>query len=220
MQLQFNFSNIHSYIEEDYIISNSNQQAFTMIKSWPNWGEGIYARILYLFGHKSSGKTHLSNIWQHDSKAHILNPNIISLEVLKNYEAFIIEDLENYPVSEDKILHIFNMILEMDKYLLITSGSPPADLKIKLPDLQSRLNAVNLVNIKEADDELLQSLLIKLFAQRQLKINLNVINYIITHSDRSLNYLNNLVREIDKYSISLKKPANIKMIKQILSDQD
>jgi chromosomal replication initiation ATPase DnaA len=217
MQLQFDFANHHSYLEEDYIISSSNENAYSMIKSWPHWSEGIYAKIIYLMGPKSSGKTHLSTIWQQDSAAKLLNIATISIEDLQNHQSFIVEDLENYLQYEEKILHIFNMILEMDKYLLITSSLAGADLKIKLADLRSRLNAINLVKIKEADDGLLQTLLIKLFSERQLKVSLTVINYIITHSNRSLGYLDYLVREIDKYSISSKKPANIKMIKNIIS---
>jgi chromosomal replication initiation ATPase DnaA len=216
MQLQFDFPNHHSYLAQDYIISSSNENAFNMIKSWPNWGEGIYANILYLLGPKSSGKTHLSKIWQQDANAFILNLNDISFDELKNHQAFIIEDIENFLHFEEEILHIFNIILEMGKCLIITSSSHLADLKIKLPDLKSRLNAINLVKINEADDLLLETLLIKLFSERQLKISLSIINYIITHSDRSLSYLNYLVREIDKYSIASKKPVNISMIKQII----
>jgi chromosomal replication initiation ATPase DnaA len=215
-QIQFNFIQKPSYKKEDYIVSASNLDAFNLINSWPNWQFPL--KIVYLYGANLCGKSHLASILAHKSNALYLSYSEDLIAKLGQANTFIIEDLELFSHKEEEILHVFNIIAQSEKFLLITSLHAPSYFKFNLKDLQSRLNAVFSLAIKEPDDDLLQAILIKLFAQRQLRINLSVINYIVSHVRRDIFKLNQLVSILDQRSLALKKPISINMVKQIMLD--
>ena len=55
--LKFNQKQIFNY--EDFFVSKSNYFAFALIEKWPKWEKNI----VNIHGEKSSGKTHLANIF-------------------------------------------------------------------------------------------------------------------------------------------------------------
>jgi chromosomal replication initiation ATPase DnaA len=216
-QIQFNFVQKASYKHEDYIVSSSNIDAFNLINSWPNWQ--LPLKTVYLYGGHLCGKSHLASILEHKSNALYLRYADNMIAQLEHGDTFIIEDLELFTNKEEELLHVLNIISQSDKFLLLTSLHPPSYFKFNLCDLQSRLNAVFSIAIKEPDDELLQAMLIKLFAQRQLRIHLSVIKYIVTHAKRDIFTLNQLVAVLDQQSLALKKPISIPMVKQVILDK-
>jgi len=215
-QLLFEFNSNKSYLSQDYIVSGCNKDAYNMIKSWPLWGKQAYANIFYIYGSKSCGKTHLCSIWGEKSHSHLLSLEHDIMEQLANHENFVIEDIEQYLIDEEKILHIFNLIIEMKKYLLITSNQHPSKLNISLADLRSRFNAINAIIIENPDDELLKIMISKLFAERQLRISQDIVKYIINHSNRSLEHICHIIQKLDDISLSSRKHITVKMIKDLL----
>ena len=65
--------------------------------------------------------------------------------------------------------------------ILITSRLAPGEIEFTLPDLRSRLRALPLVPIAPPDDGLLQAVLVKLFADRQLEVEPHVVSYLCRH---------------------------------------
>ena len=57
-QLIFRFPKNEIYLNKDFYVSSSNQQAYDFINSWPKW----IKRIVNIYGPTGSGKTHLSSI--------------------------------------------------------------------------------------------------------------------------------------------------------------
>ena len=57
-QLNLKLINKKSYLEEDFLISNSNENAFKSIIE-----KSIKINNIYLFGPNKSGKSHLASIW-------------------------------------------------------------------------------------------------------------------------------------------------------------
>ena len=66
---------------------------------------------------------------------------------------------------EKKLLHFYNLIDEKRGYLILTDSIAPKFWGINLLDLKSRILSSITVNIKKPDDELLSSVLIKLFVR-------------------------------------------------------
>ena len=65
-----------SYNLDDFILSSSNEKAFNALDNWSTlWGHPPYANALLLYGPKSSGKTHLTKIWQSKSQAYSIEKN-------------------------------------------------------------------------------------------------------------------------------------------------
>ena len=50
----------NQYSDSDYIISESNQNAYKAVLSWYNW----HHHCMILYGKIGCGKTHLANIWK------------------------------------------------------------------------------------------------------------------------------------------------------------
>ena len=59
-QLLFNFKFKKNYLDQDYFISPSNQEAFDLINSWPKW----IKKTINIYGEKFSGKSHLTSIFE------------------------------------------------------------------------------------------------------------------------------------------------------------
>ena len=203
-----------NFNEHDFYLSKSNENAFNLVNSWPDWNK----KILNISGEKFSGKSHLANIFKLKSKAFLVKGDEINNSIfkrLKLYESVIIDDFEN--CKEEEILYsIFNLIDQDSKYMLINSLKPINEIKFNLPDLTSRSKNCIYVEIENPDDELLFAIILKNFSDRQIKIEKKIINFIISRIDRSYRKIDEFIYKIDELSLKKKKPINLKTIKEIL----
>ena len=117
---------------------------------------------------------------------------------------------------EQNLLHFYNLIEEKKGYLILTSPIAPKLWGIILPDLKSRILSSTTVNIKKPDDELLSSVLVKLFVDKQILIDKKIIKFIVYRSERSFTSLQSLVNKIDEQSLITKKKININFVKKLI----
>jgi chromosomal replication initiation ATPase DnaA len=224
IQYPFNFQDKPNFSSEDFIISNANELALTYIEKWPNWGDHKFSKFLIVTGPSGSGKTHLAHIWQTKTNAEFLNidqiENLISSDS-NQITNFIIEDIEKNlnTEAEQKLFHLINYALDKNYYLLFTSNLPVNKIDLKLIDLKSRLNAMPAVSIAEPDEELLKTILIKSFSDKQIRINTDVINFILNRVERSFKEIQQLVEMLDKKSLAEKRNITIPLIKEIIGEQ-
>jgi chromosomal replication initiation ATPase DnaA len=87
-----------------------------------------------------------------------------------------------------------------------------------LPDLRSRLSALPVAAIGAPDDALLQALLLKLFADRQLRIGPEILTYLLPRMERSFLGVRALVERIDAAALALKRPVTIPLLRDILPE--
>ena len=203
---------------EDYIITESNNFAFDlisrMIKGEINQG--------VISGPSFSGKTHLSKILiknigsneslyiDRDYKKIIEKVGSSNLIVIENIDK-VLEDK-----SEEDLFHIINFTKENDKKLLMTSCKSISNIEFKLEDLKSRLNAILEAKIMQPDDELMKLVLIKIFNDKQLLINPNVINFLKSRLERSYKSINDFIEKIDKFSLEKGKKITIALINDLI----
>jgi len=213
-QLLLNFNFKKSFNDHDYYVSDSNYFAFNLIDKWPKWEK----RILNIHGEKFSGKTHLSKIFQSKSSAIYLNEKDISNEIFKKiklYESIIIDEFSN-KFEENLIYSIFNLVDQDNKYLLINTETPLSEIKFKLPDLVSRSKNSLQAKIDPPNDELIFALILKNFSDRQIKLEKQIIEFIVNRIDRSYSKISEFIYKVDELSLKKKKPINLKTIKEIL----
>lgn len=215
-QTSFSFKNNNPYNSDEFIKSESNLLAYKTIHSWPNsvWGVNPYPKAVILKGLKSSGKTFLAKIWAAKSGALIINSlKNFNEKAIENYKAFVIEDLD-HDLNEEIILHNFNIIHEHNKYLLITLSKIP---DIILPDLRSRINSVNIINIDAPDDELLKIFIFKLFSDYSVVVTEEIINYLIKILPREFSSIISNIQKINEYALMHKRKITIPLIKKALN---
>jgi chromosomal replication initiation ATPase DnaA len=186
---------------ENFYISASNSGAAALVKNWPNWP--VSGAVIC--GPDGSGKTHLADAWRVRSHAAVIDGNALAettIELFEHSPALLVEDVD-HGISDDRVLfHILNLAREKGKSVLITSATAPGDLDIALPDLRSRMRALPLVMIAPPDEALLNAVLIKLFADRQLTVEPHVIAHIALHMERSLAAANRVVAEADRLALA------------------
>ena len=217
-QLYFKMPNKKALGLEDYIITDSNNFAFDLIvkilKGETNFG--------LISGPPYSGKTHLSKILIKNARNYkTLYFDRDYQNILDRLEASDILILENIDkVKQDKseqdLFHIINFTKENNKKLLMTSRKPISEIDLNLEDLKSRLNSILEAKIKEPDDQLMKLILIKILNDKQLKINPNVIDFLVSRLERSYESINLFIEKIDMFSLEKSKKITIPLISDLL----
>ena len=183
-QLILKFPTQQAYKKEDFYVSPSNHEAYDLINSWPKW----IKRIINIFGPSGSGKSHLVSILKGKTSCLLINSNELDEKIFlkfKTKEALIIENLDK-KISEKLLFSLWNIVLQDNKYFLITSTKPINSYKFKLRDLISRVNSSLIIGINLPSDDLISVILAKNFSDKQIKVEKKHIDYIIKRIDRSL----------------------------------
>ncbi len=202
---------------EDFLVVPSNEEAVDAIDAWPDWQH----HGLALVGPAASGKSHLASVWQASSRAIFISTGDLSTKKVPEFltsGAVVIEDLPGEGLDEPALFHLLNLAREGDASVLLTSRTPPAHWPIKLPDLASRLRALPLAALNPPDDDLLQSVLIKLFSDRQLLVEVSVIKYLVVRMERSIEMAANLVAALDEAALSRKVKIGQRLAKEVLEN--
>ena len=103
------------------------------------------------------------------------------------------------------LFHLLNIAREHKLSILLTSRLAPGDLTIAFPDLRSRLRALPVVHIAPPDQPLLEAVLVKHFADRQLLVEPQVVAYLVRHMERSFAAAASIVAAIDRRSMADKR---------------
>src|ERR1700722_20686335 len=169
----------------DFLISDSNADALRLIEAWPHWPDSV----LLLIGERGSGKSHLAAIWAAQAGAEIISGAALAhadVTALTEKPTLVIDAIDELGAAEAPLFHILNLARQGRRSLLLTAQRRPDLWGLKTPDLLSRLRLAPVVELGVPDDALLQSVLHKLFRDRQLLVDPAVIDFIALHIDRSL----------------------------------
>ena len=213
-QLILKFPSHQAYKKEDFYVSPSNQEAYDFINSWPKW----IKRTVNIFGPSGSGKSHLASILKSKISSLQIEANNLNDETFfkfKTKEVLIIENL-TASVSENILFSLWNVALQDNKYLLITSTKPISSFKFKLRDLISRVTSSLIIGINLPSDDLISVILAKNFSDKQIKVEKKHIDYIIKRIDRSYEKISQFILTLDKYSLKKGSPFGLKLIKEVL----
>ena len=201
---------------EDFIIGDSNRLAAAMIDRWPDW-PGQF-RAVNLVGPLASGKSHLAAIWREQSGA---RPLAALADWHPRNEAghYVLESPSpgtDWP--DEALFHILNRTIEDKSSLLILSPEPVAGLVWRLPDLVSRLRALNLVRLERPDDALLCRLLEKYFADRQLVVSREVVDYMVGRMERSFLAVQTIAAAMDRRSLAERRNLTLPLAREIMAE--
>ena len=201
-----------SYLEDDYVVSESNHDVYTTIKNYNNsWGINPYYKTLLIVGPASSGKTHLAHIWSHECGGAFVR-SMKEVHDLQS-QGYIVEDIES--VDAAGLFHIINYLHEESKYLLMTASS--VNFNFHLKDLVSRLLIIRTIHITTPDENMIKMLLMKYFSLHSLKISIQVIDFLSTRLPRDCGVIKNFVDEVNQYALEHKREITIPLAKELLA---
>lgn len=221
-QLPLNLEHRPALGGEDFLLAPSNQDAVAWLDKWPNWP----TTGLIIHGPAGSGKTHLAQVFLGQSEGKLVKPDEVIEDVVYTFAkapACILEDADQFigqPETEEALLHLYNALGESKCHLLLTARTPPAHWNIALADLRSRLNAAGTVALSAPDDTLITALLVKQFADRQLKIDEGLIAYLIPRMERSFDAVQRVVDGADKAALAGQQKITKPLLGGVLRDME
>lgn len=199
-QLVFDLARAPCFDRDDFLVSAANEAAVAAVRAWPDWP----GRMLLLVGPPGAGKSHLSAIWAADVGATVARANEHMPATFWDGggRSVLVEDCDAAAVAETALFHTINLARETGGWLLMTARSAPGSWGLATPDLLSRLRFARLVAIEPADTELMTAVMLKLFADRQIAVDADVISYASRHCEQSLDAARRFVAAVDDASLS------------------
>ncbi|MHA1527498.1 MAG: chromosomal replication initiator DnaA [Alphaproteobacteria bacterium] len=207
----------------DLLVSASNSDAVRLLSEWRDWPR----RHLALVGPARAGKTHLAHVWMQESGAQLLPAARLDEDAvvrLARHGKAVIEDVDALSsleptrrrAVEGALFHLYNMAAAEGAWLLLTGRAAPGRWPVETPDLASRLAALPVARVAPPDDTLLSSLMVKLFADRQLQVGPDVIRYLSRRIERSFSAVEGAVAALDRLSLARQKPVTRAMAAEVL----
>lgn len=207
---------------EDFLIAPCNEAALSWIDHWPNWP----GSVLILQGPPACGKTHMADVWMSRAGANEINAKELETHSAEDLFApqapFLIDHIDPWLGSrnaETTLFHLYNMVRESGSSCLITMRMSPQHVDFAIADLESRLSSAPVAQIRAPDEILLTAILVKMFQDRQLQIDQNVINYVLPRIERSFAAVRDIVSRADKLALSKQRAITIPLMREVLSQQ-
>lgn len=203
----------------DFIVSASNSEAYHFIEAWPELSSHFGAIV----GPAGCGKSHLVHAWAREVGAKSLTP-LIDVSELVGGQFYFIDDVNqltpqnSFAFSDEYLFHTYNWTREIGAKLIVTDEKLPTLWRRDLPDLKSRLATVPAAVISEPDDELLKVLLVKLFSDRQLQVDIDVIIYLVARMPRSFLSAVQIADIMDKTALSERRRITKALARGCLSE--
>lgn len=193
--------------------------------------QGNLVGWLYLWGGNESGKSHLlqaaaqlaedsgfSAFYLAGKEACNMSP--LLLENLSTFQLLAIDDIHLLladPAWEEALFHLYNKLKDLGSALLVSAEAAPRQLSVKLKDLESRLMAMEVYQVVALDDQEKAGLLDLMARQRDFSLSEEVVAYILSRSDRTLEALEAVIERLDHQSLQEKRVITIPFVKKVMS---
>jgi DnaA regulatory inactivator Hda len=200
---------------DDFFVAPGNADAVAWIDRWPQWP----AHALALFGPSGCGKTHLAHVFAARASAKVMaikDVNAASLATVVDSTRAIVLEYSDAPFDESAVFHLYNALQQTNGWLLFTGRDAPARWDVTLPDLKSRLSSLQAVRIEPPDDDTMQAVLVKLFADRQINVGPDVVAYLSRHMERTFAQARHIVELADRESLAGQRAVTVPLVKSLL----
>lgn len=204
----------------DFLVSACNADAVAWIDRWPSW---TYPHLV-IYGPEGCGKTHLAHVFVERSGALVLSaPDEVVLAFLIHESRAVVfegaDKLAGNPDGERFLFHLMNLQKENGSSLLMISDTAPSAWGVHLPDLRSRLLAAQVAGIEAPDDALLEGVFLKLFADRRVDVDADVVQYVLPRIQRSFAGVKALVESLDAAALSKTRRITIPLARDVLAEK-
>lgn len=180
--------------DEDFIVGEANQLAFTHFTRWSTWP--VMATLLT--GPRKSGRSLLARI------------------VARKTGGRVFDRVEDH--DEEAVFHAWNDAQARRAPLLMIADAPPPAWGIRLPDLASRIAATPQVEIAPPDDALIAALIVKLLSDRGLAAPPDLAEFLVPRIERSYVAVQTVVDVLDRDILANRKRMTLATARQVLAD--
>jgi DnaA family protein len=128
----------------------------------------------------------------------------------------IVDDVELLS-SEAQIalFRAFNAIASTGLALLLSGATPPLQLTLR-EDLRTRIGSALIYEVRSLSDEEKAETLLRQATRRGMRVEREVIDYLLRHGERDLPSLTAALAALDDASLEHKRPVTIPLLKEVL----
>ena len=216
-QLPLAFGHEPSLAADDFLVAPCNAEAHAWVSAPERWP----GPASILCGPAGSGKTHLAHLFAHAGGGVLVSAAEVTPEssrpLLESVPVLVVEDCDRLEGRDEVALfHLINQSRELGRFLLLTARAVPLAWAVGLPDLRSRLLAMPVAAIGAPDDALLAALLVKLFADRQLRVGEEVVHFLLGRMERSFAACARSVERLDRAALAGRRAITVPLARRIL----
>lgn len=155
-------------------------------------------QFIYLWGNEGSGKSHLAQIaFDHGfvihDDVHLLNDS-----------------------GQIELFNTYNRCKEFHQNMLVTGLYSPLQMKLR-DDLATRLAWGVTYEVIALSDEEKKLALLRHADERGMKLNGDIVDYCLKHLKRDMPNLFSILEDLDKWSLSYKRPITLPLLKEIIA---
>jgi chromosomal replication initiation ATPase DnaA len=168
--------------EEDFMVGEGNELAHSRIMAFPHWPDPI----TLLSGPAKSGKSHLVRIFADRARARFAGVDELeALAAAGGTQPLIVEDVDRLGYDEAGLFHLLNQSMREQRPLLLTAREDVTNWPLATDDVRSRVRRASAFALELTDDIQLSQMFVKLFGDRQVRVDPKVISYLVARMERS-----------------------------------
>jgi DnaA family protein len=190
-----------------------NREAYSVVSGLLGGSQPAGARVVYLWGEKGSGKTHL--LAALTAVAHGGFTAGVPADDSQAAGGYVIDDVEDLDETAQQAL--FNLMnrLQMNGGALVATGSTaPRDLALRR-DLASRLGSGLVFQLQPLSEQERADALRVHARTRGFALRDDVIGYLLRHARRDMATLMSTLDALDAYSIETGREITLPLLKEV-----
>jgi len=180
---------------------------------------------LYVWGVQGSGRSHLLR-----ATASLAQSQGRVVYFIKGSDAgedldppsgglLVVDDLED--LAEDAqiaLFRAFNNARLMGLSMLLSGGTPPLGLHLR-EDLRTRVGQSLTYQVRSLSENDKADTFLRMAAARGMKVEREIVDYLLRHSDRDLPSLLKMLDELDRVSLEQKRPITLPLVRELVHAQ-
>lgn len=178
---------------------------------------GRETRPIYLWGSTGSGRSHLLQAVANRCDVASLSGGSVPGDFMPPDDSLVvIDDVERLsPEAQVALFRCFNDQHPRGLRLLLSGDTAPLHLPCR-EDLRTRIGQALIYEVKLLTDSEKASALLYHAAQRGMKVDDHVIDYLLRHGRRDLPSLMSVLDALDQQSLEQKRPVTLPLLREIM----
>jgi len=199
----------------DNYFAGSNQ---ALLAALADQARGRLTDHLYLWSAPSMGRSHLLRATTAAAADGLyLTPPAVA-EPLPGNALLAIDDVQQLDDSASiALFNVFNRAREQGQALLLAGNAPPRDLQLR-EDLRTRIGQCLVFEIQPLTDTARSAILSSMAAQRGLRLDGDVVGYLMRYGRRDMPTLVRTLDALDRASLERKRPITLPLLRELMRD--
>ena len=176
-------------------------------------------RFAYLWGESGSGKTHLLKALAENDHARYIAADApeSSFTYTPEISLYLLDDCEKLsPHAQIDAFALFNEIRAHDGFLVAAGNAAPMSMALR-EDLRTRFGWGLIYQVHGLTDAEKIDALERLAQSRGISISSGVLPYLITHFQRDMSSLTQMLNQLDQYSLETKRPITLPLLREVIT---